>query len=350
MSAGCSGEVARPLRLSLGYEPDIAHHRHGPYQQVTDRSTVSRMPTGSWWLLTSLTDHARHPAIDQEAYGLDMDRISFTILLTTAGDLVTTAAGLLPDGPPALAGQIGRAALADLLPARRRPGLHLPRRDHLPRPRTCSPPANLNATVCCQLGHSTITLTADIYNQCPARNRPRCRRQHRRPAVLCPAPRCLRTRPPWPARRLGSLIVATLSGRLGRSRLAVQARATARLDGEAVCPLTVAFHALDCKFVGNPCCRPVIGGSRLRISSPGTGGSSWTGDARARYIRAAGAAGNGRERGAARRARGWGRRTRELVLQPGPAPGPQWAAPPGPPRLVPDPARGRAGAGAAAGT
>jgi hypothetical protein len=82
------------------------------------------------------------PGIDQEIYalltayqaliraaadtaatrpGLDMDRISFTILLQTAGDLVTTAASILPAGPPDLAGAIGRAALRDLLPARRRP-------------------------------------------------------------------------------------------------------------------------------------------------------------------------------------------------------------------------------------
>jgi hypothetical protein len=54
--------------------------------------------------------------------GLDMDRISFTILLQTAGDLVISAAGILPDphSPPDLAGEIGRAALAGLLPAWRR--------------------------------------------------------------------------------------------------------------------------------------------------------------------------------------------------------------------------------------
>jgi Insertion element 4 transposase N-terminal/Transposase DDE domain len=131
-----------------------------------------------WRLLTSLTDHARYPAdelvalyherwqiettyysiketildgrvlrsrslpgIDQEVWallaayqaliraaadtiftrpGLDMDRISFTILLQTAGDLVGNAAGILPDGPIDLAGALGRAALAALLPARRR--------------------------------------------------------------------------------------------------------------------------------------------------------------------------------------------------------------------------------------
>ena len=53
--------------------------------------------------------------------GLDMDRISFTILLQTAADLVTTASGILPAGPDDLAGAIGRAALRALLPAGRRP-------------------------------------------------------------------------------------------------------------------------------------------------------------------------------------------------------------------------------------
>jgi hypothetical protein len=135
--------------------------------------------TSQWRLLTSLTSHARYPAgelialyhqrweiettyysvketildgrvlrsrsldgIDQEVWallaayqalirtaadtactrpGLDMDRISFTVLLHTAGILITTAVGILPDGPPDLAGAIGRAALAALLPARRRP-------------------------------------------------------------------------------------------------------------------------------------------------------------------------------------------------------------------------------------
>jgi hypothetical protein len=135
--------------------------------------------TEQWRLLTSLTDHTRYPAselvalyherwqaettyysikatmldgrvlrsrspagIDQEIYalltayqaliraaadtattrpGLDMDRISFTIVLQTAGDLLTTATSILPDGPADLAGAIGRAALRHLLPAWRRP-------------------------------------------------------------------------------------------------------------------------------------------------------------------------------------------------------------------------------------
>jgi hypothetical protein len=135
--------------------------------------------TEQWRLVTSLLDHTRHPAhelvalyherwqaettyysikatipdgrvlrsrsltgIDQEVYallatyqalirtaadtattrpGLDMDRISFTILLQTAGDLLTTASNILPTGPVDLIGAIGRAALRDLLPAWRRP-------------------------------------------------------------------------------------------------------------------------------------------------------------------------------------------------------------------------------------
>jgi hypothetical protein len=135
--------------------------------------------TEQWRLVTSLLDHTRHPArelvtlyherwqaettyysikatmldgrvlrshsltgIDQEVYallatyqaliraaadtlttrpGLDMDRISFTILLQTAGNLVTTATNILPTGPGDLIGAIGHAALRDLLPAWRRP-------------------------------------------------------------------------------------------------------------------------------------------------------------------------------------------------------------------------------------
>jgi hypothetical protein len=137
--------------------------------------------TSQWRLLTSLLDHTRHPAgelvtlyherwvaettyysikatildgrvlrsrsldgIDQEVYallaayqalirtaadtaatqpGLDTDQISFTILLETAANLVTTATGILPASPPDLAGAIGRAALRHLLPAWRRPRL-----------------------------------------------------------------------------------------------------------------------------------------------------------------------------------------------------------------------------------
>ncbi|MFG1914524.1 hypothetical protein, partial [Micromonospora sp. NPDC048898] len=53
--------------------------------------------------------------------GLDMDRISFTILIEAAINTITTASGVLPNGPTDLLGTIGSAALAALLPARRRP-------------------------------------------------------------------------------------------------------------------------------------------------------------------------------------------------------------------------------------
>lgn len=51
---------------------------------------------------------------------LDMDRLSFTVLLQTAADTVTRASGITPNGPTDLVGAIGRAALAALWPARRR--------------------------------------------------------------------------------------------------------------------------------------------------------------------------------------------------------------------------------------
>jgi Insertion element 4 transposase N-terminal/Transposase DDE domain len=154
--------------------------------RVIEAAVTSTLADGTtrreqWRLLTSLTDPTRYPAaelvelyherwqaettyysikatlldgrvlrsrslpgIDQEVYallatyqaliraaadtattqpGLDMDRISFTIVLQTAGDLVTTATGILPTGPADLAGAIGHAILADLLPAQRRPRL-----------------------------------------------------------------------------------------------------------------------------------------------------------------------------------------------------------------------------------
>ncbi|MGW3635120.1 transposase [Streptomyces sp. NPDC005122] len=52
--------------------------------------------------------------------GMDMDRISFTVLLNTAADQVTTASGILPAIPGDLIGAIGQAALDALLLARRR--------------------------------------------------------------------------------------------------------------------------------------------------------------------------------------------------------------------------------------
>ncbi|MCT9935410.1 IS4 family transposase [Planotetraspora sp. A-T 1434] len=132
-----------------------------------------------WRLITSLLNHTRHPArelvdlyhqrwqaettylslkatmldgrvlrsrticgIEQEVYalltayqalihaaadtaltrpGLDMDQISFTVLLQAARDTVTTATQIFPARPVDLIGAIGQAVLNALLPARRRP-------------------------------------------------------------------------------------------------------------------------------------------------------------------------------------------------------------------------------------
>jgi hypothetical protein len=62
------------------------------------------------------------PRVSQlsQTRGLDMDRISFTILIETAVDTVTTASAVVPHGYADLLGTIGTAALADLLPAWRR--------------------------------------------------------------------------------------------------------------------------------------------------------------------------------------------------------------------------------------
>ena len=51
--------------------------------------------------------------------GTDPDRAGFTTALETARDQVVLAAGIIPAGPADLAGVIGRAVLARLLPARR---------------------------------------------------------------------------------------------------------------------------------------------------------------------------------------------------------------------------------------
>jgi hypothetical protein len=54
-----------------------------------------------------------------ESAGADPDRASFTIALEAARDQVTAARGVADSADPADAGRIGRAVLADLLPARR---------------------------------------------------------------------------------------------------------------------------------------------------------------------------------------------------------------------------------------
>ncbi|MFE6692320.1 hypothetical protein ACFVFQ_38590 [Streptomyces sp. NPDC057743] len=49
-----------------------------------------------------------------------MDRISFTVLLQSAADQVTTAHDIWPDTPGDLIGEIGRTVLDALLPTRHR--------------------------------------------------------------------------------------------------------------------------------------------------------------------------------------------------------------------------------------
>ena len=54
-----------------------------------------------------------------ESAGADPDRASFTIALEAARDQVTAARGVADSADPGDTGRIGRAVLADLLPARR---------------------------------------------------------------------------------------------------------------------------------------------------------------------------------------------------------------------------------------
>ncbi|MFK0297509.1 IS4 family transposase [Streptomyces sp. NPDC090442] len=74
------------------------------------------------WGILAVYQALVHRAGDTAAScpGLDMDRLSFTVALETARDQVTTAAGVLPNGPVQLIGPIGRALLDNLLPQRRR--------------------------------------------------------------------------------------------------------------------------------------------------------------------------------------------------------------------------------------
>lgn len=85
----------------------------------------SRSPHGLeqeiWALLT--TYQALIRAAADAAFtepDLDMDRISFTVLTTTAADTITTATAVIPADPNDLRGHIGRTVLANLLPARHR--------------------------------------------------------------------------------------------------------------------------------------------------------------------------------------------------------------------------------------
>src|SRR5258708_20061886 len=82
--------------------------------------------------------------------GTNPDRASFTTALEAARDQVTAAQGVCPDGPADLAGGIGRAVLATLLPARRprfsarkvkcAPPRYLPPDPRPPRPGPPLPP------------------------------------------------------------------------------------------------------------------------------------------------------------------------------------------------------------------
>ena len=73
-----------------------------------------------WALLTlyQLLRMAMVTAVETRP-GTDPDRASFTTALEAARDQLTAAQGICPDGPADLAGVIGRAVLATLLPARR---------------------------------------------------------------------------------------------------------------------------------------------------------------------------------------------------------------------------------------
>jgi hypothetical protein len=164
-----------PYRPGHGY-PSLPARVIEAWITVTlDDGTVRRE---QWRLITSLLDHIRYPAaelvdtyhhrwqvettyfsikaslldgrvlrshsvdgIEQEVWALltvyqvlvraaadaiadrpdlDMDRLSFTVLLQAAADTVVTATGLGTDGTVDLAGAIGQALLAALWPARRR--------------------------------------------------------------------------------------------------------------------------------------------------------------------------------------------------------------------------------------
>src|SRR5207244_13559789 len=74
----------------------------------------------AWALLTvyQLLRRAMVEAVETRP-GTDPDRACFTTAMEAAKDQLTNAAGICPDGPADLAGVIGRAVLATLLPARR---------------------------------------------------------------------------------------------------------------------------------------------------------------------------------------------------------------------------------------
>ena len=158
-----------------------------------------------------------------------------------------------------------------------------------------------------------------------------------------PASPSLRASPPRPACRPGCLIVAGAEQATGPvSGLGAVGAGTVLPGGagESARP----SMALVAKSAGTPRLRLVIIRSWLRIAPPETGDldGQETGGLGVPAVRVPAGTG-GAAAGCVVPAAG-GRRARELVLQPGSAPGPRWAAPPGPARRVCDPARGRAGA------
>ncbi|MHA6757086.1 IS4 family transposase [Streptacidiphilus sp. PAMC 29251] len=164
-----------PYRAGLGYSPLPVRVIEA---EVTVTLSDGTVRTEQWRLLTSLLDHTTHPAsellhlyherwqaetayfsikasildgrvlrsrsidgLDQEVWALltayqvliraaadaitdqpalDMDRLSFTVLLQAAADTVLTAAGTTIQDKADLVGRIGAAILADLWPAHRR--------------------------------------------------------------------------------------------------------------------------------------------------------------------------------------------------------------------------------------
>jgi Insertion element 4 transposase N-terminal/Transposase DDE domain len=92
---------------------------------LSGRVLRSRDPAGieqEMWGLLALYQALRSVMVTaaETLPGTDPDRAGFTIAVEAARDTVTTASGIMPSGPePDLAGDIGRAVLAALLPGRR---------------------------------------------------------------------------------------------------------------------------------------------------------------------------------------------------------------------------------------
>jgi Insertion element 4 transposase N-terminal/Transposase DDE domain len=90
---------------------------HGQVLRSGDRPGIEQ----ELWALLTLYQLLRMAIVTavETRPGTDPDRASFTTALEAARDQLTAAAGICPGGPADLAGIIGRAVLATLLPARR---------------------------------------------------------------------------------------------------------------------------------------------------------------------------------------------------------------------------------------